>query len=84
MYAAAPQLPYVRGGFFQLSTAGGDNESSRNSDYSWYLHLKGMRDMGMEYVVIQYPTHFNAKTTLINGKRITAAGYTYKSDLWYR
>lgn len=77
VYAAAPQLPYVRGGFFQLSTAGGDNESSRNSDYSWYLHLKGMRDMGMEYVVIQYSTHFNAKTTLINGKRITAAGYTY-------
>ena len=77
VYAAAPQLPYVRGGFFQLPTSGGTNPSSQNSDYSWYLHLKGMRDLGMEYVVIQYSTHFNAKTTLINGKRITAAGYTY-------
>lgn len=77
VYAAAPQLPYVRGGFFQLPTSGGANPSSQNSDYSWYLHLKGMRDLGMEYVVIQYSTHFNAKTTLINGKRITSAGYTY-------
>ena len=77
VYAAAPHLPYVRGGFFQLPTSGGINESAQNSDYSWYLQLKGMRDMGMEYVVLQYSTHFKAKTTLINGKRITAAGYTY-------
>ena len=77
VYAAAPQLPYIRGGFFQLPTSGGANPSSQNSDYSWYLHLKGMRDLGMEYVVIQYSTHFNAKTTLINGSRITSAGYTY-------
>ncbi len=77
LYAAAPQLPYVRGGFFQLPTSGGIGDVAKNSDYSWYLQLKGMRDMGMEYVVIQYSTHYNAKTTLINGKRITAAGYTY-------
>lgn len=77
VFSAAPQLPYVRGGFFQLPTSGGTGEAAQNSDYSWYLQLKGMRDMGMEYVVIQYSTHYNAKTTLINGKRITAAGYSY-------
>lgn len=77
VYASAPQLPYVRGGFFQIQTSGGVGESDQNSDYSWYLQLKGMRDMGMEYVVIQYASSYNDKTTLVNGKRITAAGYTY-------
>lgn len=70
-------LPVVDGGFYQLPTNGGNDVSTQNDAYSWYLSLKGMRDLGMSTVIIQYSTHFNAKTTLINGKNITAAGYTY-------
>lgn len=80
-YAGQPQLPLVRGGFFQLSTAG-DNGfyGAENDAYSWYLQLKGMKDLGMEYVIIQYSTHYNAKSTLINGARITGAGYKYTDN----
>lgn len=71
------QKPVVDGGFYQLPTDGGNDVSTQNDAYSWFLSLKGMRDLGMSTVIIQYSTHFNAKTTLINGKNITAAGYTY-------
>ena len=80
-YAGQPQLPLVRGGFFQLSTAGDNGFYSTGNDaYSWYLQLKGMKDLGMEYVVIQYSTHYGEKSTLINGKNITAAGYKYTNN----
>ncbi len=80
-YAGQPQLPLVRGGFFQLSTKGDNGFYSTGNDaYSWYLQLKAMKDLGMEYVVIQYSTHYNAKSTLINGRNITAAGYKYTAD----
>ncbi len=80
-YSGQPQLPLVRGGFFQLSTAGDNGFYSAGNDaYSWYLQLKAMKDLGMEYVVVQYSTHYNAKTTLINGKHITGAGYKYNSN----
>ncbi len=77
IYGKAVALPVVDGGFYQLPTNGGNDVSTQNDAYSWYLSLKGMRDLGMSTVIIQYSTHFNAKTTLINGKNITAAGYTY-------
>ncbi len=70
-------LPVVDGGFYQLPTNGGNDVSTQNDAYSWYLSLKGMRDLGMSTVVIQYSTHYNAKTTLINGKNILSRGYTY-------
>lgn len=76
-FGADIQKPLVDGGFFQLPTNGGNDVSTRNDAYSWYLSLKGMRDLGMSTVIIQYSTHYNAKTTLINGKNIIAAGYTY-------
>lgn len=71
------QKPLVDGGFYQLPTNGGNDVSTQNDAYSWFLSLKGMRDLGMSTVIIQYSTHYNAKTTLINGKNIIAAGYTY-------
>lgn len=71
------QKPVVDGGFYQLPTNGGNDISTQNDEYSWFLSLKGMRDLGMSTVIIQYSTHFNAKTTLINGKNIKSAGYTY-------
>ena len=77
VYAGQPQLPLVKGGFFQLPTAGGGNQAAQNSEYSWYLQLKGMRDLGMGYVVIQYSAHFNARSTIINGKNIKAKGFKY-------
>lgn len=79
VYAGQPQLPLVRGGFFQLPTGGGNNQAALNSEYSWYLQLKGMRELGMEYVVIQYSAHFNAATTLISGKHILAKGFRYEA-----
>lgn len=77
VYCGQPQLPLVRGGFFQLPTAGGNNPASQNSEYSWYLQLKGMRDLGMEYVVLQYSAHYNARSTMINGKNIKEKGFRY-------
>jgi hypothetical protein len=77
VYCGQPQLPLVRGGFFQLRTAGGSNQASQNSEYAWYLQLKGMRDLGMEYVVLQYSAHYDARSTLINGKNIKAKGFRY-------
>ncbi len=77
VYCGQPQLPLVRGGFFQLPTAGGNNPASQNSEYSWYLQLKGMRDLGMEYVVLQYSAHYNARSTMINGKNIKGKGFRY-------
>jgi hypothetical protein len=79
VYDRQPALPMARGGFFQLSTSGGNNPAAQNSDYTWYLQLKGMRDLGMEYVIIQYSSHFNAKTTLIDGENIKAQGFTYNA-----
>lgn len=80
VYSGVPHLPLIRGGFFQLPTTGSAGDTaSDNSDYSWYLQLKGMKDLGMDTVVIQYSTHFNDKTTIINGKHITEAGYRYTS-----
>lgn len=78
VFDGQPQLPLVRGGFFQMPTGGsGGDAASENSDYAWYLMLKGMKDLGMDYVVMQYSAHFTAKTTLVNGKNITGAGFTY-------
>lgn len=79
VYDRQPALPMARGGFFQLPTSGGNNPAAQNSDYTWYLQLKGMRDLGMEYVIIQYSSHFLAKTTLIDGENIKAQGFTYNA-----
>ncbi len=78
IYEGRAQLPIVRGGFFQMPTGGnGGGASSENSDYSWYLMLKGMKDLGMDYVVMQYTANFNAKTTLVNGENALKAGFRY-------
>lgn len=77
LFGNQAQLPLVRGGFFQLPTNGGLNPSAQNSDYAWHLQLKGMKELGMDYVVIQYSAHFLAKSTLINGENIKALGYKY-------
>ncbi len=79
VYDRQPSVPMARGGFFQLPTSGGNNPAALNSDYTWYLQLKGMRDLGMEYVIIQYSSHFLAKTTLIDGENIKALGFTYNA-----
>ena len=78
-YASAAQLPLVRGGFFQVPTGGASTDNaSNNSPYSWYLQLKGMKDLGMDYMVMQYGASYNNKTVLFDGKRLKAAGYTYQ------
>lgn len=78
VYAGQPQLPLIRGGFFQLPTNGGRaSAAASQSEYAWYLQLKGMKDLGMDWVVMQYTVHYNAKSTMVNGPKITAAGYAY-------
>jgi len=78
LYDGQAQLPTIRGGFYQLTTAASyAGAATEHSAYMWYLQLKGMKDLGQDYVVIQYSIRYLAKTTLINGKRVTAAGYTY-------
>ena len=77
VYSSHPQLPLIRGGFFQISTTGGTDVISLNSEYSIYLQLKGMRDLGMEYVIIGDTTYYNGKTTMINGKNLRSLGYKY-------
>ncbi|MEG2003924.1 MAG: DUF4434 domain-containing protein, partial [Clostridia bacterium] len=79
IYENQAHIPAIDGGFFQLPTNGGEGDAALSSEYSWYLQLKGMRDLGMKYVVIQYSANFIAKTTLINGKRITDAGYKFNN-----
>ncbi|MBP5230333.1 MAG: DUF4434 domain-containing protein [Clostridia bacterium] len=78
VYASSAQLPVVRGGFYQIPLGGASTDNaSNNSPYSWYLQLKGMKDLGMRDVVLQYGASYTDKTTIVNGKRITGAGYTY-------
>lgn len=77
-YASAAQLPLVRGGFFQLPCGGASSDNaSNNSPYSWYLQLKGMKDLGMDYVVLQYGSKYKDKTVIFDGKRLKEAGYKY-------
>lgn len=72
-----PQAPTVNGGFFQIATGAPTAGSGENDEYSWYLQLKGMADLGMKYVVLQYSAKFNEKSAIFKGDSLTAAGYEY-------
>ncbi len=78
VYADQPQLPLYRGGFFQMTMPRSTYETAvvKNSEYMWYLQLKGMKELGMEYVVMQYGADFNTKKTACNAPRLFAKGYT--------
>ncbi|MBO4277562.1 MAG: DUF4434 domain-containing protein [Clostridia bacterium] len=77
VFANQPQAPIVNGGFFQIATGEPTAGAGENDEYSWYLQLKGMADLGMKYVVLQYSAKFNEKTVLFEGENLAAAGYTY-------
>jgi hypothetical protein len=78
IYGDAPQLPVVRGGFAQIFTGMESTVSEMNSDYSWYLFVKGMRDLGMEYLILSETADIRTKTTLLNSGRTVDAGYKYE------
>lgn len=78
VYADQPQLPLFRGGFFQMHTTNYNSEIAviKNSEYMWYLQLKGMKEAGMDYVVMQYGADFTNKRTAFNSPRLFAKGYS--------
>lgn len=77
IYADIPQLPVVRGGFAQIFLGMSSTVSEMNDSYSWFLMLKGMRDLGMEYLVLSQAADYNAKMTLFKTGRTVNAGYNY-------
>ena len=78
IYGGVAPLPVVRGGFAQIFTGMVSTVSEMNSDYSWYLFVKGMRDLGMEYLVLSETADTRTKTTLLNSGRTVDAGYKYE------
>ena len=78
IYADVPALPVVRGGFAQIFTGMVSTVSEMNSEYSWYLQLKGMKDLGMEYLVLSGAADYNDKKTLLKTGRTVDAGYKYE------
>lgn len=78
IYAGTPHIPVVRGGFVQLFTGMSSTVSEMNSEYSWYLFIKGMRDLGMEYLVISEAANYRSKITLLKSGRTVDAGYKYE------
>ncbi|MBR4950049.1 MAG: DUF4434 domain-containing protein [Clostridia bacterium] len=77
-YEKQPPLPLYRGGFFQLHTLTENTEHRviKNSEYMWYIQLKGMKDMGMDYVILQHGAKLKGKVTPIDSPRLFKKGYT--------
>ncbi|MBR4949229.1 MAG: DUF4434 domain-containing protein [Clostridia bacterium] len=75
VYADQAHLPLFRGGFFQLHFTNGPSEIGviNNTDYYWYLQLKGMKEMGMDYVVMQYGV--GDGTVMFDSPRMFELGY---------
>ena len=78
IYSGQPHLPLYRGGFIQLSRPKSNYETGnvKNTEYMWYIQLKGMKDLGMEYVVMQHGADFGSKVSACNAPRLFEKGYT--------
>lgn len=77
VYEKQPQLPLYRGGFFQmhLTTSNLEAPVNKNSEYMWYLELKGMKDLGMDYVIMQNGADYVTKRVGFNSPRLFQRGY---------
>ncbi|MBR4949529.1 MAG: DUF4434 domain-containing protein [Clostridia bacterium] len=73
-----PSLPLYRGGFFQLHFMDGPSDIAivNNTDYMWYILLKGMKELGMDYVVMQFGAEFPYKQTIIPSTSLFNIGYS--------
>ncbi|MBR4950050.1 MAG: DUF4434 domain-containing protein [Clostridia bacterium] len=76
-YDKQPQLPLFRGGFFQTQLWDKDMEVHvvKNSEYMWYIVMKGMKDIGMDHIVIQYGLNFQRKISAVDSPVLRERGY---------
>lgn len=77
------QRPAIRGGFLQipvLDTAGTDvgDRLSRFTAAQWQREIQAMKELGMEFIVIQYGADSKKKTTLYPNPTVT--GYTHNTS----
>lgn len=77
VYEKQPQLPLYRGGFFQVHALEYNVEApvNKSSEYMWYLQLKGMKDVGMDYVIMQFGADYSNKITTFPCPRLEKRGY---------
>ncbi|MBR4949580.1 MAG: DUF4434 domain-containing protein [Clostridia bacterium] len=77
VYNKQPQLPLYRGGYLQIHLLKGNMEHAviKNDDYMWYIHLKGMKDIGMDQVVLQHGGFYGNQLLSMKSPRLEAKGY---------
>lgn len=83
IYNEQVQLPIIRGGFFQLTYTGTKEwvPMEKYTDTAWYNQLKGMKEMGMDHVVMQMGAIYYNKGTVIPNKKLEDLGYKYKEGM---
>lgn len=77
-YNGRPQLPIIHGGFINPNFMNvSNNEGTAHlDDYMWYMQLKGMKDLGMDILVLHYTTNKRYMLTLLrNAPRLEERGY---------
>ena len=76
-YQKQPQLPLYRGGFYQVHLLQGNCEHPviKNDDFMWYIQLKGMMDIGMDYVIMQHGVGPVGKMMSMYSPRLAKKGY---------
>ncbi|MBR4949579.1 MAG: DUF4434 domain-containing protein [Clostridia bacterium] len=76
-YNKQPQLPLYRGGFCQvhLLKTNCEHPVIKHDDFMWYIHLKGMKEMGMDYVIMQHGGFSGNKLLSMRSPRLEAKGY---------
>lgn len=79
LYSEQSHLPLIRGGFFQLGYNQGSSWApmEKNTEMAWYNQLKGMKEMGMDYVVMQYGVDYATMHSVIPSQKLTDLGYKY-------
>lgn len=77
-YNGRPQLPVIDGGFINpnFQNVANNEGIAHHDNFMWYIVLKGMKDLGMDVVVIHYTTNKrNMFTLLRNAPQLEALGY---------
>lgn len=79
VYNEQSQLPTVDGGFINpnFQTVTKNEGIGHLDDYMWYMLLKGMKDLGMDYAIVPYTTNKRLMKTLLRGNaELKALGYS--------
>lgn len=78
VYNEQSQLPTIDGGFINpnFQTVSKNEGVGHLDDYMWYMLLKGMKDLGMDYAIVPYTTNKRLMKTLLRGNaELEALGY---------